>query len=151
MDVPSNHELIEKISIITCNRKECETKYPNKLIVTLGADVLIYHNGEEIIRMPDIKTEVVDTTGAGNTLNGNLCAFLAIGMSMHYSLEKAMYASAMKLTQKSAQAGMPYLDDLEEFRRTQHKNDFNYDEDNIDSIKESTEYSIDKNNKNSKN
>lgn len=127
LDVPSNRDLIEKINIITCNRKECETifgtdnieecvtKYPNKLIVTLGPDGLMYHNGEEIVHMPAIKTEVVDTTGAGDTLNGNLCAFLAKGMSLHDALEKAMYASAMKLTQKSAQAGMPYLDDLEEF------------------------------------
>ena len=126
-EVPSNRDLIEKISIITCNRKECETifgtdnieecvtKYPNKLIVTLGADGLMYHDGEKIIHMPAIKTEVVDTTGAGDTLNGNLCAFLAKGMNLHDALEKAMYASAMKLTQKSAQAGMPYLDDLEEF------------------------------------
>ena len=136
LEVPSNQELIEKISIITCNRKECEiifgtdnieecvTKYPNKLIVTLGADGLMYHDGEKIVHMPAIKTEVVDTTGAGDTLNGNLCAFLAKGMNLHDALEKAMYASAMKLTKKSAQAGMPYLDDLEQFiEHQQEKND----------------------------
>ena len=131
LEVPSNKELIDKISIITCNRKECETifgtdnieecvtKYPNKLIVTLGADGLMYHDGEKIVHMPAIKTEVVDTTGAGDTLNGNLCAFLAKGMNLHDSLEKAMYASAMKLTQKSAQAGMPYRDQLEEYIKKQ--------------------------------
>ena len=136
LEVPSNQELIEKISIITCNRKECEiifgtdnieecvTKYPNKLIVTLGADGLMYHDGEKIVHMPAIKTEVVDTTGAGDTLNGNLCAFLAKGMNLHDALEKAMYASAMKLTKKSAQAGVPYLDDLEQFiEHQQEKND----------------------------
>ena len=81
----------------------------------------MYHDGEKIVHMPAIKTEVVDTTGAGDTLNGNLCAFLAKGMNLHDSLEKAMYASAMKLTQKSAQAGMPYLDDLEQFIENQQK------------------------------
>ena len=136
LEVPSNQELIEKISIITCNRKECEiifgtdnieecvTKYPNKLIVTLGADGLMYHDGEKIVHMPAIKTEVVDTTGAGDTLNGNLCAFLAKKMSLHDALEKAMYASAMKLTKKSAQAGMPYIDELNDFIKSK-KNEKN--------------------------
>ena len=79
----------------------------------------MYHDGEKIVHMPAIKTEVVDTTGAGDTLNGNLCAFLAKGMNLHDALEKAMYASAMKLTQKSAQAGMPYRDQLEEYIKKQ--------------------------------
>lgn len=76
----NNEELINKISIITCNKKECETifetdnveecvsKYPNKLIVTLGKDGLIYHNGTRIVHMPAIDVEVIDTTGAGDTL-----------------------------------------------------------------------------------
>lgn len=124
---PHNRELINKISIITCNRTECERifntddiascveKYPNKLIVTLGNEGLIYHNGERLIKLPAIETEVVDTTGAGDTLNGNLCAFLAKGMDLQHALRKAMYATAMKLTKKTAQAGMPYLEELEKF------------------------------------
>lgn len=84
-----NLKLIDKISIITCNRKECQTifgtddiescvkKYPNKLIVTLGSEGLMYFNGERIIKMPAIETDVIDTTGAGDTLNGNLSAFLS--------------------------------------------------------------------------
>ena len=56
-----NLKLIDKISIITCNKKECETifgtndiescvrQYPNKLIVTLGSEGLIYYNGNRII------------------------------------------------------------------------------------------------------
>ena len=68
-------DLIDKINVITCNRKECETifetddidfcvkKYPNKLIVTLGSDGLVYYNGERIIHMPAINVVVEDTTG----------------------------------------------------------------------------------------
>ena len=133
-----NLELIDKISIITCNRKECETifgtdnieecvkRYPNKLIVTLGKDGLMYYNGQRIIKMPAIAVDVVDTTGAGDTLNGNLSAFLASGMDLQHALRKAMYASAMKLTQKTAQAGMPYLDDLEQFILNHRNKDFAY-------------------------
>lgn len=133
-----NIELIDKISIITCNRKECETifntddiescvaKYPNKLIVTLGSEGLIYHNGERFVRMPAIETEVIDTTGAGDTLCGNLGSFLASGLDLQHSLRKAMYASTMKLQQKTAQAGMPYLEDLELFIANTRNKKFKY-------------------------
>jgi len=134
-----NIDLIDKIDIITCNRKECETifetndiescikKYPNKLIVTLGSEGLVYYNGERVIKMPAIETDVVDTTGAGDTLNGNLSAFLADGMDLQHALRKAMYASAMKLTQKTAQAGMPYIEDLEIFIQNHRNKGFEYE------------------------
>ncbi len=76
-----NLKLIDKISIITANKKECKTifntddvlscvkKYPNKLIVTLGKEGLVYHNGKRFVKMPEIDVdEVIDTTGAGDTL-----------------------------------------------------------------------------------
>lgn len=137
---PKNLELIDKISIITCNKKECETifgsddiescvkKYPNKLIVTLGSEGLMYYNGERVIKMPAINSEVIDTTGAGDTLNGNLSAFLANGLDLQHALRKAMYASTMKLTQKTAQAGMPYLEDLENFIANSRNKKFAYGE-----------------------
>lgn len=135
-----NLELIDKISIITCNRKECETifntdniesciaRYPNKLIVTLGSQGLMYHNGERIVKMPSIECEVLDTTGAGDTLNGNLSALLAKGMDLQHALRKSMYASTMKLTKKTAQAGMPYIEDLETFIANTRNKKFEYSE-----------------------
>lgn len=139
-----NLELIDKISLITCNRKECETifntdnieecvkRYPNKLIVTLGKDGLMYHNGKRIVKMPAIDVEVIDTIGAGDTFNGNLAAFIAKGIDLQHAIRKAMYASAMKIQVKSAQAGMPYLEDLEDFistirnRKFKYSNELNY-------------------------
>lgn len=135
---PRNIELINKISIITCNEKECQTifntndiescikKYPNKLIVTLSKNGLMYYNGKRIIKMPAIDVEVIDTIGAGDTLNGNLAAFLSKGMDLQHALRKAMYASTMKIQVKSAQEGMPYLDDLEEFISTTRNKKFVY-------------------------
>lgn len=135
---PENIELIEKISLITCNRKECQTifgtddiescikKYPNKLIVTLGKDGLMYYNGKRVIKMPPIDVEVIDTIGAGDTLNGNLATFLAKGMDLKHALRKAMYASTMKIQVKSSQAGMPLLEDLEEFICIMRNKKFSY-------------------------
>lgn len=134
----NNEDLINKISIITCNKKECETifetdnveecvsKYPNKLIVTLGKDGLIYHNGTRIVHMPAIDVEVIDTTGAGDTLNGNLAASLSRGENLQHALRRAMYASSMKIQVKSAQEGMPYAEDLDKFILEYRNKKFNY-------------------------
>lgn len=137
-DDEKNKELIDKISLITCNRKECETifnttdiesvvkQYPNKLVVTLGSEGLMYYNGERILKMPAIPTEVIDTIGAGDTLCGNLAAFLSKGLDLEHALRRAMYASAMKLQVKSAQDGMPWESDLEEFISETRNKRFNY-------------------------
>ena len=133
-------DLIDKVSIITCNRSECSAifgtddiescvkEYPNKLIVTLGADGLMYYNGTRIIKMPAIDVKVEDTTGAGDTLNGNLSYLLSQGLDLKHSLRRAMYASAMKITKKGAQDGMPYKEDLEDFIMKSRNKDFGYRE-----------------------
>lgn len=135
-----NKELIDKINIITCNKEECKIifdtediescvkQYPNKLIVTLGSEGVMYYNGSRIIKMPSIDVKVVDTVGAGDTFNGNLAAFLSRGMNLQHAIRKAMYASSMKLKEKSAQSGMPYLEDLEEFIYTIRNKEFKYGE-----------------------
>ena len=123
-----NKELIDKITYITANRSECETifgidnieecvsKYPNKLIVTLGDDGIMYHNGIEIVRVPAVHTEnVVDTTGAGDTFNGNFASFLSRGFNLREAIVKAQYASSMKIQVKGAQDGMPYEDELDKY------------------------------------
>lgn len=121
-------DLLDKVSIITCNKDEsqklfntndiisCVKKYPNKLIVTLGADGLVYYDGFEIIKIPSACVEeVVDTVGAGDTLNGNLASALSQGDTLKQALKRAMYASALKIQKKTAQAGMPYKEELEKY------------------------------------
>ncbi len=124
---PENLQLIDKIDIITCNKSECETifgtddiescvrQYPNKLIVTLGKDGLMYSNGEKVVHLPAIDTKVVDTVGAGDTFAGNLSAFVAEEMDLKTAIRKAMYAPAMSIKEKTAQKGMPYREELEDF------------------------------------
>jgi len=128
IDEPGNLELIDKITYITCNKKECATifgtdnieecvtKYPNKLIVTLGSDGLIYHNGTNIVKVPAIYIrDIKDTTGAGDTFNGNLAANLINGYSFNDAIIRAQYASSMKIRVKTAQEGMPYKEELDNF------------------------------------
>lgn len=124
----NNAELIDKISFITANQKECETifgtsdveecvrRYPNKLIVTLGDQGVMYFDGINIVRIPSIPVQdIKDTTGAGDTFNGNLAAALTKGYDLKSAIIRAQYASAMKIQVETAQAGMPFDYELDEF------------------------------------
>ena len=136
----NREDLIQKVSIITCNKKEfeiifkgedieeCIKRYPNKLIVTLGNEGLIYYNGERIIKMPSLDVDVIDTTGAGDTLCGNLAVELANGIDLEHALRRTMYASSLKIQVKSAQDGMPYREDLDRFIRNHRNEKFKYKE-----------------------
>ena len=136
-----NAELIDKISYITANRKECSTifetddiiecvkKYPNKLIITLGNEGLVYYDGKNINKIDAIKVEkVVDTTGAGDTFNGNLATCLSKNVPLYIAVEKSQYASAIKLAKEGAQEGMPYEDELNDFIRKYNSRNFRYKE-----------------------
>ena len=119
--------LIDKVTFITCNESEClkifgevpekvVIKYPNKLIVTLGGRGLIYFDGKQIINIPAIFVEnVVDTTGAGDTLCGNFVASLMSGKSIKESLIRGTFASSLKVQKESAQLGMPTKKQLDSY------------------------------------
>ena len=134
-----NIELIDKITYITANKKECEIlfetddiedcvkKYPNKLIVTLAEEGVMYHNGDKLIKIPAIKVEnVEDTTGAGDTFTGNLAAALVEGYSLEEAVVIAQYAASMKIQVKGAQDGMPYKEELEKYVVNKTLNDHSY-------------------------
>lgn len=135
----ANKELIDKISYITANKKECEAifetddinaclaKYPNKLIVTLGSEGVAYHNGEKVITIPAIEVDKVeDTTGSGDTFNGNFVAALIKGHTLYEAITRAQYAASMKIQVKGAQDGMPYADELEKYIINHILDDNNY-------------------------
>lgn len=123
----SNLELIDKLSIITANRSECETifgtqdieacvsKNKSKLIVTMGEEGVVYHNGTRIVKVPAIPVKVIDTTGCGDCFNGNLVYCLSNGYQLEDAIIRAQYAAALKAQVKTATAGMPTSKELEDF------------------------------------
>lgn len=124
---PGNKSLIENISFITANQVECETifetndfescvsQYPNKLFVTLGETGAIYHDGNKVVRIPAVHVPtVVDTTGAGDTFCGNMFAHYCTGAPILDCVKRATVASSIKIQSKSAQAGMPKKEKLDE-------------------------------------
>ena len=110
--------LIPDLTYMTPNEQECEQifgmnfeqaleMHPNKLIVTLGEEGAIYNDGKKLVKIPVIPTEVVDTTGAGDTFNGAL----GYALSHQYPLKDAVVfanaASSLSVEKLGAQEGMP--------------------------------------------
>jgi ribokinase len=81
------------------------------VLVTLGADGVLLIAGEvERIAAPVV--DVVDTTGAGDALNGALAAELAAGRPLRDAAAFAVVAAALSTRAAGARAGMPRRDDV---------------------------------------
>jgi ribokinase len=78
------------------------------VIVTLGADgALLAGPDGSSEHYAGHRVEVVDTTGAGDTLTGVLAASLAAGSTLPDSLRRAVAASALTVTAAGARPAMP--------------------------------------------
>ena len=120
-------EIIDKVTYITPNEhevglifgkdktiEELLKKYPKKLIVTLGSDgVAVALNEKDILKVPVRKTTVVDTTGAGDTLNGAFCVRMCKGDSIENALKYANTAASLSIEKLGAQSGMPTDDEVQ--------------------------------------
>jgi ribokinase len=81
------------------------------VLVTLGAEgALLVDGGAE--RLPALRVDVVDTTGAGDAVNGALAAELAAGRPLRDAARFAMAAAALSTRVAGARAGMPRRDDV---------------------------------------
>lgn len=119
-------EIIEKVTYLTPNEHEVGLifgkdkklddllkKYPKKLIVTLGSEgVTTALNDKEIIKVPCRKTKVVDTTGAGDTLNGAFSVRICKGDSIEDALRYANVAASLSIEKLGAQSGMPNQEEV---------------------------------------
>ncbi|MER1957117.1 MAG: ribokinase [Solibacillus sp.] len=117
-------EWMDKIAYMTPNETECAlifnedveqslAKYPNKLIVTLGENGAMYHNGQQIVKVEGYKTTAVDTTGAGDTFNGAFAHKIIEGASIEEAVHVANVAGSLSVEQFGAQGGMPTLQQVE--------------------------------------
>ena len=123
----AEEELIRKVTYITPNEHEAGIiwdtekeeipvllkKYPEKLIVTQGEKgVAVCTKDGEVRLVPARKVNVVDTTGAGDTLNGAFCFGLSNNMDIMDALEFANAAAGLSIQKSGAQKGMPTLEDV---------------------------------------
>lgn len=113
-------ETVEKVSFLTPNEHEakiifgdisCEEmlrRYPEKLIITQGSrGVSVCLKDGTILNVPAQKAVVVDTTGAGDTLNGAFAVRAAEGADIGEALRFANAAAGLSIEKFGAQSGMP--------------------------------------------
>ena len=81
------------------------------VLVTVGADGALLLDGE-LERLPAPAVEVVDTTGAGDAVNGALAAELAAGRPLREAARFAMAAAALSTQVAGAREGMPRRDEV---------------------------------------
>jgi ribokinase len=111
---PNEHEQSMLFASIKGTDQEIE-KLKEKCIVTKGSKgVTIYKNGE-IIEIPSIQVEAVDTTGAGDSFNGALATALCDGLAIEEACQFANVIGAISVTKLGAQTGMPTKKEVEEF------------------------------------
>lgn len=83
------------------------------VIVTVGSKGVVAMINGELMTVPAVKVNAVDTTAAGDTFCGALCAALIKGLDMHSALAFANKASSISVTRVGAQMSMPHLDEIQ--------------------------------------
>jgi len=83
------------------------------ILVSLGANGTLLVDARRSRAMAAAKVDVVDTVGAGDTLNGALAAGLAEGLDLVEAVRRAGVAATLAVTRPGARAGMPTSGDLD--------------------------------------
>jgi ribokinase len=86
------------------------------VVVTLGgAGSIVARRGEPPMRLAGVRVEAVDTTGAGDTFCGVLCAALAQGADLADAVRRAGAAGALAVTRPGAQDAVPTAAEVSAF------------------------------------
>jgi len=88
--------------------------YPNKIIMTLGSEGAMFHNGENIVHIPALEVnEIVDTTGAGDSFNGAFAYAYKSGLAMEEAVSFANLTSSVSIQKFGAQTGAPNFEEVQ--------------------------------------
>lgn len=123
---PVKKEVLEKVTYLTPNEhetvilfgkeqtfEELMKQYPEKLVITQGSrGVSTCLESGEVLLVPARRANVVDTTGAGDTLNGAFTVAITEGKSIQDALRFANTAASLSTEKFGAQGGMPTYDEV---------------------------------------
>jgi ribokinase len=113
---PNEHELVVAIGNDETGSAldELAARTAGPIIVTQGPAGALLVDGDRRDRFPGHRVaEVVDTTGAGDTFNGVLAAWLAAGAPLDEAIRAANAAAGLSVTAAGARTGMPGRDAIE--------------------------------------
>jgi len=85
---------------------------PRRVVVTLGARGAVAWDGSRHIEQPAHRVRVVDSTGAGDSFVGALCAGLLQGRAFNNAMHRAGVAAAMACSKVGAREGLPTAAEL---------------------------------------
>ena len=85
---------------------------PFTAIVTLGSQGVLVADEAGCRHFPAPAVEVADTTAAGDTFIGAMCAARVAGQSMDDAVQQGIRAATICVTRAGAQASIPYLHEL---------------------------------------
>ncbi len=89
-------------------------KHPSlKVILTLGADGVVYHSKDDWIEVDAIKTEAVDTTAAGDTFVGYFISGI-LNPNIEECLRFANYASSITIQSIGSSETVPHIKAVKE-------------------------------------
>ena len=104
---------LDQIDLFTPNELETDgLDGRQNVVVTLGEKGCFIKDTGTSVPAKRVET-VVDTTGAGDTFNGVLCACLAEGVELKAACEKANTASGIKVTKKYILDSIPNRKEIE--------------------------------------
>ncbi|UPT22755.1 ribokinase [Thermobifida alba] len=87
-----------------------------EVVVTLGGDGSLYGaRGREPVRVPAVRVEPVDTTGAGDTFCGAFAVARAEGRDPEEALRFAARAAALSVRRQGASTSMPTRAEIDAF------------------------------------
>ena len=107
---PNEHELIVAIGNDETDAAldELVARHAGPVVVTQGPAGALLARGSERLRFDGRQAPaVVDTTGAGDTFNGVLAAWLAGGAALETAIQAANAAAALSIGSAGAREGMP--------------------------------------------
>lgn len=131
---PLPQNLLEVVDVITPNETEASamsgievnddasvlkamqtirTKGIAQVIMTAGSRGAYLLDAGNLVRIPTEKTQVVDTTAAGDTFCGALCVALSEGLNMQEAVRFANRAASLSVTRLGAWRSIPHRSELE--------------------------------------
>jgi len=88
---------------------------PKTVIIKLGDQGCLAHDGINARHIPAFPVEVKDTTAAGDTFNAGLAVALAEGAPLEHALRFASASAAISVTRLGAQASAPARREVDAF------------------------------------
>ncbi|MFG2561034.1 ribokinase [Streptomyces sp. NPDC048496] len=87
---------------------------PQSVVITLGADGALIADGrtDVVVRIPGLRVEAVDTTGAGDAFTAALAWRLSVGEDLATAAAFAVRVGAAAVTREGAQASFPTAEEV---------------------------------------